>query len=294
MIAQHIGAIIYATAGSDAKRRFIMDKYGIPEDHIFTSQSTGFKDAIMRLTKHKGIDVILNSLTGIAAQDSWQCIAEFGTFVEIGKLDIYQKAQVDMEPFDRNATFTSVDLVALARSRPGKLREIFAKTMALFENSIFRTVQPITTMAMTDIEGAFRLLQSRKHIGKVVLEAREDTTVKILSSKSVSLRLNEAGTYVVAGGLGSIGQEMCRILASQGATHVLILSRSSPDPETRRRITKDLASLGTKTNIVACDICDMGKLKDVVQWCQKSLPPIRGVIQAAMVLQVRQYLLEYQ
>lgn len=42
LIAQHIGAVIYATVGSDKKKRLFMDSYKIPEDHIFYSRNTSF------------------------------------------------------------------------------------------------------------------------------------------------------------------------------------------------------------------------------------------------------------
>ena len=292
MIAQHIGAEIYATAGSDAKRRLIMERYGIAEDHVFSSRSRSFKEGITRLTQGKGIDVILNSLSGVALQDSWHCVAPLGTFVELGKTDIFQKGQIDMEPFDRNVSFASVDMVAVAKFQPHKIHEIFAKIMSMFEDEILVPVQPVTIMAMADVESAFRLIQGRKHNGKIVLEAREDTVVKVLSAKPTPLRLDEAGTYVVAGGLGDIGQNICRLIASHGATHILILSRKPPAPDRRWLIESDLASRGAKAYIAACDIGDANSVRKVLRFCQENLPSVKGVIQAAMVLQVG--LLEFQ
>ena len=286
MIAQQIGAEIYATAGSDAKRRLIMERYNIAENHVFSSQSSSFREGITRLTNGKGIDAILNSLSGVALQDSWHCIAQLGTFIELGKTDIYQKGQIDMEPFDRNVTFASVDMVAVAKFRPAKIREIFAKIMFMFEHGALKPVQPVTTMAMTDVESAFRLIQGRRHNGKIVLEAREDTRVKVLSVKTTPLRLDETGTYIVAGGLGDIGQHVCRLMASHGATHILVLSRSIPVPERQRLIESDLASYGTRIDILACDIGDANSVHTAVRSLEETARPIKGVIQAAMVLQV--------
>jgi NADPH:quinone reductase-like Zn-dependent oxidoreductase len=39
-------------------------EYGIPEDHIFSSRDLTFVQGIMRVTNGKGIDVVLNSLSG--------------------------------------------------------------------------------------------------------------------------------------------------------------------------------------------------------------------------------------
>jgi zearalenone synthase (highly reducing iterative type I polyketide synthase) len=36
-LAKHIGLVVYATVGTEDKRRLLMDEYGIPEEHIFDS-----------------------------------------------------------------------------------------------------------------------------------------------------------------------------------------------------------------------------------------------------------------
>ncbi len=46
VIAQHLGARIFATAGTPAKRAFLHKTFGIPQDHIFPSRTPGVRDAI--------------------------------------------------------------------------------------------------------------------------------------------------------------------------------------------------------------------------------------------------------
>lgn len=58
----------------------------------------------------KGVDVILNSLTGELLDESWRIIADGGTMVEIGKRDILARNNLSMEPFGRNASFRAVDM----------------------------------------------------------------------------------------------------------------------------------------------------------------------------------------
>lgn len=87
-IAQHIGATVYATVGSQAKKDHIVNTYGVPEDHIFNSRDLSFAAGIKRMTNGKGVDVVLNSLAGEALRESWNCLAWFGRFVELGKKDI--------------------------------------------------------------------------------------------------------------------------------------------------------------------------------------------------------------
>ncbi|KAL6716062.1 hypothetical protein ACLMJK_007024 [Lecanora helva] len=287
MVAKHIGAEVFATAGSDEKRKVIVHQYQIPESHVFSSQSTSFKDGIMRITEGRGVEVILNSSSGLILQESWHCIAEFGTFIELGKTDIYQKGQIDMEPFDKNVTFASLDLVSIARHRSQKLQQVFATVMSLFEKGVLKPVEPVTTMPISDIERAFRHIQGRKHIGKIVLEAGEDSMVKAIAAKPKPLRLEKNGTYVVAGGLEDIGQSICRLMARSGAGNIVILSRREVLCEQQRAMEEEMACHRTKLYIKSCDISDEASVKEVAKWCRETIPPIRGVIQAAVVLQDR-------
>ncbi|KAI9689893.1 MAG: Type I Iterative PKS [Bathelium mastoideum] len=287
MIAQHIGARIFATAGTESKRKLIVEKYGIPESHVFSSRSTTFKDGLLRLTQGEGIDVVLNSTSGEALRDTWECIAPFGTFVELGKSDIYRKSQLSMEPFDRNVNFASVDLVVVANRRPEILKEIMKKVFALFAIGSLRAVYPIKIMEVSNIEGAFRYIQARKHTGKVVLEVRENSMVKVIPTAPKPLQLEEHGTYVIAGGLGNLGLSICEFMVTAGAKHVVLLSRRHPEKMKIDEFRARLGSLGARIHTLRCDITDSESVHAAAAFCRKTLPPVRGIIQAAMVLQDR-------
>ena len=56
------------------------------------------------------MDVVLNSLTGDLLHESWRCIAENGSFIDIGKRDILDRNSLSMEPFNRNASYRAVDM----------------------------------------------------------------------------------------------------------------------------------------------------------------------------------------
>jgi NADPH:quinone reductase-like Zn-dependent oxidoreductase len=64
----------------------------------------------MRVTSKRGVDVVLNSLSGELLHASWQCVAEHGKMVEIGKRDFIGRAQLNMDPFEANRSFIGVDI----------------------------------------------------------------------------------------------------------------------------------------------------------------------------------------
>jgi NADPH:quinone reductase-like Zn-dependent oxidoreductase len=92
--AKHFGMEIFATLGSPAKRKLVHELYGIPDDHILNSRDTSFAMAIKRLTGGRGVDVVLNSLSGDILRQSWKSLAPGGTFVEVGKVS-FCSAQCD-------------------------------------------------------------------------------------------------------------------------------------------------------------------------------------------------------
>ena len=64
ILAQYIGADIFVTVSSEVKKSFLINKYNIPEDHIFNSRDYGFAAGTKRMTNAKGVDVVLNPLAG--------------------------------------------------------------------------------------------------------------------------------------------------------------------------------------------------------------------------------------
>lgn len=108
-LAQWVGAEIYLTVGSEEKRSLLQETFGIPLERMFSSRNTQFASNILEATGGKGIDVIMNSLTGELLDESWRICADGGTMVEIGKKDIVDRNYLSMEPFDRNCSFRAVD-----------------------------------------------------------------------------------------------------------------------------------------------------------------------------------------
>jgi len=117
-LCQYIGATIYATVGNDEKREFLTKTFGISENRIFSSRSIEFAAQIMKITNGKGVDAVLNSLTGELLDESWRCIADGGNFIEIGKKDVLDRNSLSMEPFNRNASYRAVDMSHVSISDP--------------------------------------------------------------------------------------------------------------------------------------------------------------------------------
>src|SRR5262249_7199919 len=93
-VARRNGAEIFATAGTDAKRDYLR---GLGLTHVMASRSTAFVDEIMVATGGRGVDVVLNSLSGEAIGKSLAALAPLGRFLEIGKSDIFHAGDLPLE-----------------------------------------------------------------------------------------------------------------------------------------------------------------------------------------------------
>ena len=184
-----------------------------------------------------------------------------------------------MVPFDRSVTFTAVDLVVLFEVRPEEMNQQFSKILSMFEHGTLSTLEPVTVMPMTNIEDAFRLISSRKHTGKVVLEVDDTTMVKAVPLRPAPLKLDESSTYVVAGGLGDLGKRICLLMATHGAKHIVTLARRTLDSEVQEDFHSQMQALGAVVHILKCDVVEESDMKQAAAFCRDRLPPVKGVVQ---------------
>lgn len=284
-IAKMIGAEVFATVGSPDKKRFIMDQYGIPEDHIFHSRNTSFGPAIRAATNGEGVDVVINSLAGDFLRETWDCLGHFGRFIEIGKRDITSNTRLEMAKFNYNATFSSVDLTVVAKERPRLMSKLMDSVMNLMSVGRVTPIAPITVHGIADIESAFRSLQSGKTLGKLIITPKEGEQVKVTTNRNKPL-LRSDSTYLLIGGTGGLGRSMCKWMVQKGARTIILLSRSAKAGGKVGQLIEELAGQGAEVVLTACDIANPEQVDAVVKGAAKTLPPIRGIIHGAMVLRV--------
>lgn len=178
-IAQWLGAEVFTTVGFDEKKQLLIDRFGIPDDHIFYSRNTSFAKGVMRVTKGYGVDVVLNSLSGEGLRASWKCIAPYGRFVEIGKADIGIDSSLPMGSFARNTSFAAVDLVHLSVTNVKLFRHLIEKVVTLISQGDISGPGPLHLYPASTVEKAFRYLQSGKNTGRIIMTGRDEDPVPV-------------------------------------------------------------------------------------------------------------------
>ena len=167
----------------------------------------------MKATCGRGVDVVLNFLTGDLLHDTWRACAEFGRFVEIGKTDLTNGGRLDMDVFNRSVTYTAFDLSTLYHSEHPRHQTMLSKYVMILAKLywtmtytigrlLHRSIELVRTgiIQMTpapkifdvaDIVSAFRTLSLSSRTGKVVVSLENpDSLVKVsLFEKPLKLPL---------------------------------------------------------------------------------------------------------
>lgn len=284
--AKMIGAKIYITVSTPEDQAFITSQYGIPEEHVFSSGDLSFVRGIMRSTKGAGVDVILNTLSGEALQESLGCIAPFGRFIEASNRVARDNATIDLAPLQRNVTMSSMDIPLLIKQRPKLVRRLLAETLKLFSERKIGQVHPMTVMDFTQIKEGIQSLRDNQRPGKIIFMPDPSNLIPITPQNVPPYQFESNASYLLAGGLGGLGRSIARWMAARGAKNLIFLSRSGKVTESVEEMNADLKSIGCNVRIFSCDVADADRLRAVVNECSASLPPIKGCIQGSMVLRV--------
>lgn len=284
-LAAHLGLVAYVTVGSEDKRRLLMEKYNVPEAHIFHSRDTSFAKAIKRVTGGRGVDCVLNSLSGELLRVSWTCLAPFGTFVEIGLRDITNNMRLDMRPFSRSTTFAFINIANFFDPEGlDALGQILSDAFTLVHKGVLGTAHPLTVYPVAELETAFRTMQQGKHRGKLVLSYGDNAQAPVLCKAKDSLRLSPDSTYLFVGGLGGLGRSLAREFVACGARHIAFISRSGDASAEAKATIQALTALGANVKAYRADVSEEAAFLSAMQQCATNLPPIGGVVQMAMML----------
>ncbi|KAI5921029.1 putative polyketide synthase [Camillea tinctor] len=286
-VARHIGAVVYATAGSANKREFLVRKHGVPAGNVFSSRDESFVDQLLAATNGKGVDVIVNSLVGDLMHASWRCIASFGRFIEVGKRELTDIGKLDMDIFARNVTFIAFDLSALFFSETQFYRDIWSMllkdTIELFRSGKIKP-PPITVFDVSEMDKAYHYFSSPDRIGKIVISLENPTTMIPYAPAKYQAIFDHQKAYILVGCLGGLGRSLSTWMFSRGARKFVFLGRSGCDKLQAREHVIDLEGAGAQVIVVRGDVSNIVDVKNAVAACKTTGALVGGIVQAAMGL----------
>ena len=271
-ICRLLGAEVFATAGSQDKRDHLRS---LGVEHVFDSRTTAFADEIRAVTDGRGVDLVLNSLTGEAIAAGLSVLAPRGRFVEIGKRDVYAHRALDLGQFKHNIALFVVDLAGLTEQDPDDVGRLLRNVIAMLADGQLAPL-PATVASIEAAADAFRNMARGTHIGKLVLTVPESP----LAADAPAI--GPDATYLVTGGTGGLGLAVAARLVDRGARHIALIARR---PATGvADAVGSLRDRGADVRIVHADVGDATRLRVALDEIRATMPALRGVIHAAGVL----------
>ncbi|UCH93137.1 MAG: polyketide synthase dehydratase domain-containing protein, partial [Candidatus Aminicenantes bacterium] len=179
-IAQAKGAEIFATAGNEEKRSYLRS---LGVQYVMNSRTLDFADQVMKHTDGKGVNMVLNSLSGEFIPKSISLLAPYGRFLEIGIRDMLNDTPLGLRPFLKGLAYFNASLAA---DIPG-IESVWEEVVRNFNHGTF-TPLPYRTFDIEEVARAFEYMSNATHIGKIVVtrpdrleelpQKQQDTTEK--------------------------------------------------------------------------------------------------------------------
>jgi mycocerosic acid synthase len=279
-IARTAGAEIFATAGSERRRKLLHDM-GI--EHVYDSRSVEFGELIRRDTNGYGVDIVLNSLTGAAQRAGLELLAFGGRFVEIGKHDVYGNTRLGLYPFRRGLSFYYVDLALMSIIQPDRVRELLTTVYQLTADGVLAPPES-THYPLAEAANAIRAMSNAEHTGKLLLDMPRRGRSSVVVPPEQAPVFRPDGAYIITGGLGGLGLFFASKMAAAGCGRIVLTARSAPNPKTRRTIER-IRATGVDIVVECGNIAEPDTADRLVAAATATGLPVRGVLHAAAVVE---------
>jgi acyl transferase domain-containing protein/NADPH:quinone reductase-like Zn-dependent oxidoreductase/acyl carrier protein len=265
--AKRLGAVVYATAGSEAKREYLR---GLGVQGVYDSRSAAFEAEILMATDFRGVDVVLNSLGGDKIAAGMRTLAPRGRFIELGEKTVLPDSEA--KAIRADISYQRVHLRAALEAATEEVRAVLTAILGDVERGVIHPL-PWKQFDLDGAAEAFRFMAAGRHTGRVLLAP---------AASQARFAVRQDGAYVVTGGFSGLGRLVVEWLAAQGAGCVLALGRSEPEEEAQSAF-RQLRENGTAIVAVRCDVSEEAELAQAMRAIPSGFA-LRGVFHAAGVL----------
>ncbi|WP_160717046.1 SDR family NAD(P)-dependent oxidoreductase [Chitinophaga solisilvae] len=170
---------IYGTAGKTGKLE-ILQQLQVP--HVM-NYKTAFDKEILQITNGRGVDVVLNMLSGDGIQKGLNCLAPSGRYLELAVHALKTSPALDLSRLTANQSLHSIDLRRLGFDKGVHGKELLERMVSWVEEG---KIVPVVSRVypLSRIQEALAYVDEGLHIGKVVIshtqQAMTDLTAQCI------------------------------------------------------------------------------------------------------------------
>ncbi|XP_066251922.1 fatty acid synthase-like isoform X2 [Euwallacea similis] len=280
-----MGCTVFTTVGTQEKHNYIKNKFPqINEKHIGNSRDLSFEQMIMEETNGNGVDIILNSLAEEKLFASVRCLSQNGKFLEIGKFDLANDNRLDLLSFRQGGSYHGIMLDKLFTESDSVKMEFNGLVQKYIDSGAIKPLNS-TVFGTTEVEQAFRFMTTGKHMGKVLVEIRNEDLKQHISTLVGLPRYycDPSKTYIICGGLGGFGLELADWLILRGAKNLVLTSRKGITTGYQSYRISIWQSYGCNIKISTQDITIRRGCEALIKEAN-SIAPVKAIFNLAVVL----------
>jgi len=251
-IAQATGATVVASAS--ASKQDLVRAHGV--DEIVDSRHPGFS------RNTPPVDVLLNVLGAEFMNENIAVLKRGGRLVELGHPAVFNVGEERKRAAAAGLQFTNFHIAQDVA--PDDARALLGGIVEAIECGRV-TPLPHRTFLLSEIGEAFEMMLRGAHVGKLVI-----THPAMDRLDEVEIRPD--ATYLVTGGTGAVGTHIAEWLAARGAQHIALLARNARP------------SAIAQARFFTADVADFHSVREALAKIEATMPPVRGVVHAAGVL----------
>uniref|UniRef100_W8ARH4 Fatty acid synthase n=1 Tax=Ceratitis capitata TaxID=7213 RepID=W8ARH4_CERCA len=276
---------VFTTCSTEQKKQFLLKTFPkLKESHIGNSRDISFETMIQRETNGKGVDFVLNSLAEDKLLASVRCLGQGGHFLEIGKFDMSNDTKIGMSCFLKEITFHAVLADRLEFASDEDIQYLKRMVDEGIENGVIQPL-PSTIFPANEIEQAFRHLIGGKHIGKALIQVRDNpeslATLPLKVLHQVYFKPNVS--YIIPGGLGGFGLELIDWMALRGARKLIISSSRGVSKDYQAYRIALWKTYGCEIVVSTFDISTLEGCMALLTLAA-SVAPVGGIFNLAVIL----------
>lgn len=281
-IANLVGANVFLEAENSDQKQSMEDLLQVRADDVIELSEEKDFDLSLRDSRDQGFDVVFRqSGSSVPYGAFYNLIAPLGVFIDVhSPVGPYSDELGRLCSTRRDITYASFSVGSLSKHRPLQVDESFSWVISQMERGL-RPRYNFPSMLL----GA-----SNDSLRKEVMEAENDSVISGHKPKAIPQGdVDDQGLYVVAGGSGDLGRQICTMLAQYGAKYLLVLSRRERSPQDQQSLLEEvhLANAHTTICFERCDISSHEDVHNIIdKYSKDESCPIRGVVNSTVVLQV--------